>query len=109
MVDSRLLAEARAAGAEFIACFLFVFFGAGSVTGAVSATADLGPVEPINYAASFGFSITILAFAIGNISGGHINPAVTLSMVLTKNLTATRAAMYFVAQVRTLCFAPSSR
>ena len=91
--------EARAALAEFLACIFFVFFGAGSVVGAVSATGDVGPVEPVNYALSFGFSITILAFSIGDLSGAHINPAVTLSLAVSRNLTLTRAFMYIAAQI----------
>ena len=96
---AQLTAELRGAWAEAIACFFFVFFGAGSVCGAVSATNDLGPVEPVNYALSFGFSITILAFAIGDVSGGHINPAVTLALAVTGNVTPTRALMYVVMQM----------
>jgi len=99
MQTARIKQEARAALAEFLACVFFVFFGAGSVVGAVSATGDAGPVEPVNYALSFGFSITILAFSIGDLSGAHINPAVTLSLALSRNLTLTRAFMYIAAQV----------
>ena len=83
--------EARCAFAEFCATLLFVFFGPGSVSAAVAATGGLGPVEPVNYALSFGWSITILAFSIGDVSGAHINPAVTLSMALTKNISPVRA------------------
>ena len=99
MQTARIKQEARAALAEFLACVFFVFFGAGSVVGAVSATSDAGPVEPVNYALSFGFSITILAFSIGDLSGAHINPAVTLSLALSRNLTLTRAFMYIAAQI----------
>ena len=99
MQTARIKQEARAALAEFLACVFFVFFGAGSVVGAVSATGDAGPVEPVNYALSFGFSITILAFSIGDLSGAHINPAVTLSLALSRNLTLTRAFMYIAAQI----------
>ena len=82
-----------------MACVFFVFFGAGSVVGAISATSDTGGVEPVNYALSFGFSITILAFSIGDLSGAHINPAVTLSLAVSRNLTPTRAFMYIAAQI----------
>ena len=95
----QLKEELRGAWAEAIACCLFVFFGAGSVSGAVSATSDAGPVEPVNYALSFGFSITVLAFAIGDVSGGHINPAVTLALAVTGNVTPTRAALYLIFQL----------
>jgi len=96
---ARFKEEARASLAEAFACCLFVFFGAGSVVGALSATGDAGPVEPVNYALSFGFSITVLAFSIGDVSGGHINPAVTVSMVVTRNITVSRAVMYIFAQI----------
>ena len=72
---ARFRAELTGAWAEFLASLFFVFFGAGSVCGAVKAVGEPVVVEPINYAASFGFAITFLAFAIGDVSGGHINPA----------------------------------
>lgn len=89
-------ALARPAFAECCATALFVYFGAGSVTAAVQAAG--GVVEPVNYAISFGFGITILAFAIGDCSGAHINPAVTLSLAVTKNIDWTKAVVYMVAQ-----------
>ena len=55
MQTDRIKQEARAALAEFLACVFFVFFGAGSVVGAISATSGAGVVEPVNYALSFGF------------------------------------------------------
>merc|ERR1719199_2292388 len=96
---ARFKEEGRAALAEFFACCFFVFFGAGSVVGALSATGDAGPVEPVNYALSFGFSITVLAFSIADVSGGHINPAVTVSLAVTRNITGTRLALYIPAQI----------
>ena len=45
MQTGRIKQEARAALAEFLACVFFVFFGAGSVVGAISATSDAGVVE----------------------------------------------------------------
>ena len=96
--DMKMLA--RCALAEFMATALFVFFGAGSVTAAVQAVSPAGAVvvEPINYAVSFGFGITILAFAVGDCSGAHINPAVTLSLAVTRNVTPLKAILYMVAQ-----------
>lgn len=106
-MPSRLVDELRGAYAEFIASFLFVFFGAGSVSGAISAVepstlaldAQGATVEPVNYALSFGFGITILAFSIGDVSGGHINAAVTLAFAVTRNITVTRAVLYVVMQL----------
>eukprot|EP00966_Prymnesium_polylepis_P290134 6702453-Prymnesium_polylepis.1 len=83
--------------AEFFATGLFVFFGAGSVSAAVQAAGAV--VEPVNYALSFGFAITILAFSIGDVSGAHINPAVTLSLAVTRNISPERAVSFIVAQI----------
>lgn len=95
MPSKKMVLTLRAALAEFLACMFFVFFGAGSVCAHVSSKAQ----SPIDYASSFGFAITVLAFAIGDISGAHINPAVTLSLAITKNIELGRAGLYFVAQL----------
>jgi MIP family channel proteins len=87
----------RACVAEFIACLVFVFMGSGSVTSTVLAS-PTGEADTVQYALSFGLTITILAYAIGDISGGHINPAVTLSMVLSNNMTPMHGALYFISQ-----------
>ena len=86
----------RAFFAEFCATALFVFFGAGSVTAAVAAAGS--EVQPVNYALSFGFAITILAFAIGDVSGAHINPAVTVALAVTKNIEPVKAVLYVISQ-----------
>lgn len=97
---SNMKKELRAALAEFLATMLFVFFGVGAVNGMVRNHAPTKTVgDPINYATAFGFSITALAYSIGDVSGGHINPAVTLTMAITqKDFTWMRCAMYMVAQ-----------
>jgi aquaporin Z len=69
-----------------------VFVGAGSVTSTAGG-------DVVAYSLSFGLAITVLAYGIGDISGGHINPAVTLSMVLTRNMTPSRGLAYFISQM----------
>lgn len=84
----------RAAGCEFIASLFFVFFGAGSVTAPGGSAGNTTTA----YAIAFGFSITVLAFSIGDVSGGHINPAVTLSMMVTRHISVMQGGVYMVAQ-----------
>ena len=48
---------------------------------------------------AFGFTIMVLAHMIGHISGGHINPAVTLALVITKRIDPVKAVAYVGAQV----------
>ena len=57
---ARFRAELTGAWAEFLASLFFVFFGAGSVCGAVKAVGEPVVVEPINYAASFGHDSLLL-------------------------------------------------
>ena len=89
----------RAAGAELIATFLFVFLGPGVVvvTGMMSGGMDASRLVAI--AVGHGLAIMLLVSAIGHISGGHINPAVTFAAWLTKRISSTDAAAYVVAQL----------
>ena len=50
-------------------------------------------------ALAFGFALLMMAYAIGHVSGCHINPAVTLAFVVTGKLPVARALYYWVAQV----------
>jgi aquaporin Z len=84
---------ARSVAAEFLGTALLVFLAVGSAVGGIDV---LGPV---GVAFAFGFVLLALAYAIGPISGCHINPAVTLGVLLAKGMTATEAAYYWVAQL----------
>ena len=77
----------RSTLAEYIATLLFVFLGAGSVivTGGLP-NGDLDPSRLVAIALAHGLAITLLAYATANISGGHINPAVTFAALLTKKI-----------------------
>ena len=90
----------RSALAEFIATLLFVFLGAGSVvvTGGLP-NGDLDPSRLVAIALAHGLAIALLAYATANISGGHINPAVTFAAWLTRKISSARALMYLAAQI----------
>jgi aquaporin Z len=83
---------ARSVAAEFLGTALLVFLAVGSAVGGIDA------VGPVGVAFAFGFVLLALAYAIGPISGCHINPAVTLGVLLARGMTATEAAYYWVAQ-----------
>ncbi|MCS7206619.1 MAG: aquaporin [Dehalococcoidia bacterium] len=93
----------RAALAEGIATLLFVFLGAGSavVSGMFLAApeAPFPPARIIAIALSHGLGIALLAWATGHISGGFLNPAITIAAALTRRLGAGRALAYIVAQL----------
>ena len=80
----------RASGAEFIATLLFVFLGAGSVL--ANRTMTAADVDPnVAIALAHGLAMTILVFATLNISGAHINPAVTVVLVFVIFATTDEA------------------
>ena len=60
--------------------------------------APAGPAGIIGVALSIGFTVMALAFAIGHISGGHFNPAVTLGLIAGGRVAANSAVGYIVAQ-----------
>ncbi|MFQ5520811.1 MAG: MIP family channel protein [Candidatus Methylomirabilia bacterium] len=90
----------RATVAEFIATLLFVFLGPATVvvTGGLM-NEDLTSARLLVIALGHGLAIALLVAATANISGGHINPAVTLGALLTRKITAVKAGMYIVAQL----------
>lgn len=78
--------------AEAFGTFVLTLFGCGS---AAVAGATLGT---LGIALAFGLSIIAMAFVIGNVSGCHINPAVSLGLFLDKRLSAKDLIGYWVAQ-----------
>ena len=78
---------------EFIGTAVLVLFGCGSA--AINGTM-LGTV---GIALAFGLSIVAMAYVIGNISGCHINPAVSLAMAINKKITWKEFGYYALAQV----------
>jgi len=81
--------------AEIIGTFTLVFMGCGSAM-LLGVAPDGGHLA---VAFAFGLAIVSMAYAIGGISGCHVNPAVSLSMLLDKRLSATDFAGYVVSQV----------
>ena len=89
--------------AEFIGTFVLVVFGCGSAVGINTLLSYAG--EPVPLAIStlliafaFGLVIVAMAYSVGNISGCHVNPAVSLSMLLIGKLNITDFIGYIVAQ-----------
>lgn len=79
--------------AEFFGTFVLVFMGCGSAVLAGGHVGFLG----ISFA--FGLSVLAMAYTIGHISGCHINPAITISMLATGKITAKEAGGYIISQI----------
>jgi aquaporin Z len=78
--------------AEFVGTFVLVFFAVGS------AVFGIDKIGAVGVAFAFGLVLLALAYAIGPVSGCHINPAVTLGILLRRGITPGEAAGYWVAQ-----------
>ena len=87
--------------AEFIGTFILVFLGTGTavVLGGYTGGTDTGFLGVLAIALAFGLSIVAGAYAIGHISGCHVNPAVSLAVLISGNITVKEFGGYVVAQV----------
>ncbi len=77
--------------AEFIGTCVLVVFGCG--------VAVLTEADVVATSLAFGLAIVAMAHVIGNVSGCHVNPAVSFAMVLTKKLSWKEFCFYVIAQV----------
>jgi aquaporin Z len=83
----------RSVVAEFLGTALLVLIAVGA------AVTGIDTVGAFGVALAFGLVLLALAYAIGPISGCHINPAVTLAVLLSRGMTAVEAAWYWAAQI----------
>lgn len=82
-------------GAEFIGTMILVFMGCGSAM-LLGTDASGGHLA---VALAFGLAIVATAYVFGNVSGCHVNPAVSLAMLISKKLTVTEFIGYVAAQI----------
>jgi aquaporin Z len=78
--------------AEFLGTLILVLFGCGAAVLGGEQVGQLG------IALSFGFAIVALAYGLGPISGGHVNPAVSLGVFLAGRMPAREMVLYWIAQ-----------
>ncbi|BES92491.1 Major intrinsic protein [Nesidiocoris tenuis] len=81
---------------ECLASFFYVF----TVCGAAAGVASGGSTAQTVLASAFasGFSIAALTQSFGHISGAHVNPAISIAMMITRNITVLRGLMFVIAQ-----------
>src|SRR3989449_5923059 len=93
--------DLRPLTAEFVGTLLFVFLGAGSVVALVSAGSTLGAssIGPLGVALAHGVGMAIIVSMTMSISGGHINPAVTVGLWIANKIDGLLAGKYIVAQL----------
>jgi aquaporin TIP len=94
--------------AEFVGAFALIFIGAGSI---VTVAKILGPainssqaldvysgLTLVGVALAHGLTIAVMVSAVGHISGGHFNPAVTLGFLVTRRIAPSLAVVYWSMQ-----------
>ncbi|KDR15027.1 Neurogenic protein big brain, partial [Zootermopsis nevadensis] len=104
-VEVRTLEFWRSIISECLAAFFYVFIVCGAASGAGGTPSSLlstttTPTSSVTLATALatGFAVATLTQCFGHISGAHVNPAVTVAMVVTRNITPLRAIMFVTAQ-----------
>lgn len=77
---------------EFQATMLFILISTGSAM-------SLNQPTYLHVSLTFGFAVATLIQAVGHISGGHLNPAVSVAMMVTRRITFLRGVLYVAAQM----------
>ncbi|NLW78402.1 MAG: MIP family channel protein [Ruminococcaceae bacterium] len=87
--------------AEFVGTLILVFFGCGTavVTGGLTGGLGMGTLGVVAIALAFGLAIVAAAYGIAQISGCHVNPAVSLAMLISGKLSVMDFVGYIIAQV----------
>jgi MIP family channel proteins len=86
---------ARRLTAELVGTFALVFAGCG----AVMVEAKTGALGHVGVAITFGLVIMAMIYAVGHISGAHLNPAVSLAFALNRHFPWTKLLGYWAAQL----------
>jgi MIP family channel proteins len=86
--------------AEFVGTFALIFFGVGAICADqyLRASGQSG-FGLLGVAFAYGLAYAIMVTAVGHISGGHLNPAVTIAFWVTKRLGTLQTLFYWVAQL----------
>lgn len=98
--DSFSVGSLKAYLSEFIATLLFVFAGVGSAIAYSKLTSDaaLDPPGLVAVAVAHAFALFVGVSIAANISGGHLNPAVTFGLAIGGNITILTGVLYWIAQ-----------
>jgi aquaporin-4 len=83
----------KAVRCEFLVTMLLIFVGCGSWTHSENSS-----TRELKIALCFGLAVATLVQCVGHISGAHMNPAVTMAMLVTRNLSILRSLFYMIAQ-----------
>ena len=85
--------------AEAVGTFTLIFIGAGSIVAASVAGLGTGGAGLITVALAHGLAIAVMVSAVGHVSGGHFNPAITVGAWVTRRIETGVAVAYVAAQL----------
>ena len=83
---------------EFLGTFIFILLGIGSAGTVVSLSSDLDGLAILVIAIAHSIGILVGILMIGNLTGGHLNPAVTLAMLVSNKISLKISLIYIFAQ-----------
>ena len=96
--------------AELLGTFFLVYFGTGSAVITLMISESVNPNNVgigilgglgdwIAIALAFGLTVMVCIYLFGRISGAHLNPAVTIGLLVSKNISLADSVYYIVAQI----------
>jgi aquaporin Z len=85
--------------AELIGTFSLVLFGCGAAVVSGATTGGPAGIGLLGISFAFGLAVVAMAYAIGGITGCHINPAITISMLVAGKIKAGDAIRYIIGQM----------
>lgn len=100
MTEVKSWAFWRAVAAEFVGMLLFILIGLSSIVG-IGLGNDKNQMiaQEVKVSLAFALAIATLAQSLGHISGAHLNPAVSLGLLVNCQISALRCVFYILAQM----------
>ncbi|MGH2458339.1 MAG: MIP/aquaporin family protein [Chloroflexota bacterium] len=89
----------KAAVAEAVGTFALIFIGVLSIVAVSSVRAPAGLANLTSIALAHGLTIMVMVAALGAVSGGHFNPAITFGFVVTRRMSMFAGGVYWLAQL----------
>jgi MIP family channel proteins len=89
----------KAAVAEAVGTFALIFIGVLAIAAVSTVRAPVGLTNLTSIALAHGLTIMVMVAALGAVSGGHFNPAITLGFVVTRRMSVLAGGTYWLAQL----------
>lgn len=84
--------------AEFWGTMMFVYLGTGSAIASIPIDGHMDASSVLAISCGFGFGLCTMVYATANISGGHLNPAVTIGIIVARKMPVLKGVMFMIWQ-----------